>query len=157
MPRSSPRLVRTLIGVQAANALFDAIALYPVAESTTWGAWAKQWAREDLDRLGFPQRYRFVFPVIKAGSVAGLLVGIRRRTLARFTAAAIVAYFVAALGFHVRAKDSAVKFAPAVAMLILSLRTLRVLSASRTVSTDHVVGRIRIAVVASGGPAGPPL
>jgi hypothetical protein len=52
-------MVIWLIGAQAANAAFDAIALYPIGQETRWGDWAKQWAKDDLDRLGFPQRFRF--------------------------------------------------------------------------------------------------
>ncbi|MGH8994639.1 MAG: DoxX family protein [Acidimicrobiales bacterium] len=123
----SQRLVVGLIGAQAVNAAFDVVALYPIAESTKWGDWAKQWAKNDLDRLGYPQRFRFVFPIIKTTSVAGLLVGLRWRALGRLTAAAIVGYFVAALGFHVRAKDPAVNYLPAIGMLMWSYGALRAL------------------------------
>jgi len=129
--RSRPLLV-ALIGAQAANAAFDAVALYPIARSTKWGAWAKQWAKEDLDRLGFPARLRFVFPILKASSVAGLGVGLRWRPLGRFTAAGIVAYFVAALGFHLRAKDPARNYLPALGMLAWSYWALRTLRSAPT-------------------------
>lgn len=117
-----------LIGVQAANAAFDAVALYPVAGSTPWGERAKQWAKADLDRLGFPDRLRFVFPVLKTGSVVGLLLGLRWRPVGRVTAAAVVAYFVVALAFHVRARDAARNYLPAVAMLVWAHRAYRVLT-----------------------------
>lgn len=64
-PHPSERLVIGLIGAQAVDAAFDAIAVYPIAKSTSWGDRAKQWGKEDLDRLGFPERFRFVFPIIK--------------------------------------------------------------------------------------------
>ena len=124
----SRRSVVGLIGAQAANAAFDAVALYPIAQSTEWGARAKQWAQDDLDRLRFPERLRFVFPIIKASSVAGLLLGTRWRGLGRLTATAVVGYFVAALAFHVRAKDPAAKYLPAAGMLVWSYRALRVLT-----------------------------
>lgn len=125
-------LVLSLTAVQAANAAFDAVALYPVAESTRWGRWAKQWAEEDLDRLEFPRRFRFVFPIVKAGSVAGLLIGLRRPMLGRLTAAAIVAYFLVALAFHARASDPVVKYAPAVGMLAWASLALHALGSDRT-------------------------
>lgn len=121
----SQTLLIGLIGAQAADAAFDAIALYPIAEATSWGDWAKKWAKQDLDRLSFPERFRFIFPIIKTASVVGLLVGFRWRTLARFTAQALVAYYILALGFHVRAKDRAFYYVPAVGMLVWSYQTLR--------------------------------
>ena len=119
------RLLVGLIGVQAANAAFDAVALYPIAGSTSWGQQAKRWAKADLDRLGFPEGLRFVFPVVKTASVAGLLIGLRWRALGRITAAAIVSYFVAAVGFHARAKDPVRNYVPAVAMLVWACAVLR--------------------------------
>jgi hypothetical protein len=116
----SKRLILSLVAAQVANGLFDAVALYPVAGSTSWGLRAKEWAQEDLDRLRFPERYRSVFPVIKLGAAAGLLVGTRWRGVARLTGAALVAYFVAALGFHVRARDSFPRYVPAFVMLAWS-------------------------------------
>lgn len=110
-------LVIGLIAAQATNAAFDAVALYPIAESTAWGKRAKEWGKEDLDRLRFPERFRFVFPIVKASSAAGLLVGLRRRRLGQLTASAIVAYFVVAVIFHARVKDPASKYLPAVAIL----------------------------------------
>ena len=126
--RGSRGLVLGLVTAQAANAVFDAVALYPIGESTRWGQWAKRWTKEDLDRLKFPERFRFVFPIIKTSSVAGLLFGLRWRAVGRLTAASVVAYFVVALGFHVRAKDTAVRYAPAVGMLLWSSRALRALN-----------------------------
>jgi hypothetical protein len=124
---NSQRPVFGLIGIQAANAAFDAVALYPIAQSTKWGAWAKQWAQEDLDRLGFPEQFRFVFPIIKASSAVGLLAGFRWRRFGTLTAAAIFAYFIAALSFHVRAKDPVRHYVLAVGMLAWSYRALRAL------------------------------
>lgn len=129
---SSRRLVLGLIAAQAANAAFDAVALYPVAESTGWGTRAKQWAKEDLDRLGFPQRFRFVFPIVKTSSAVGLLLGLRRPKLGQFSAAAIVAYFIAALGFHARVKDPVLKYVPAVGMLCWSALAARSINSERT-------------------------
>lgn len=132
--RTSQPLVLWLIGVQAANAAFDAIALYPIGQSTRLGKRAKQWAKDDLDRLGFPERFRFVFPIVKAGSVGGLLLGLRWRALGRLTGAAVVTYFVAALGFHARAKDPVLKYVPAAGMLgwsSLALRSMTSPGASR--------------------------
>lgn len=124
-PTGSERLVIGLIGIQAANAAFDAVAVYPIAKSTAWGKWVKQWGEEDLDRLGFPERFRFVFPIIKSSSAAGLLLGLHRPRVGRLTATAVVAYFIAAVGFHAKAKDPWSKYVPAMAMLVWSVTARR--------------------------------
>jgi hypothetical protein len=121
-------MVLRLAGVQLADAAFNAVALYRVAPDTRWARWATDWTKEDLDRLGFPGRLRFVFPIIKTASAAGLLAGLRRPALGRLTASALVAYFVIALGFHRRAKDSLTRTAPAWLMLLWSAIAFRVLS-----------------------------
>lgn len=118
-------LVAGLISAQAANAAFDIVALYPVARSSKWAAGSKQWAEEHLDHLGFPRRLRFLFPIVKVASVVGLLGGLRWRPLGRLTAGCIVAYFLAGLGFHVRSKDPAQQYAPAVGMLVWSCLAFR--------------------------------
>lgn len=125
--KRSRQIVFGLIATLAGDAVFDAVALYPLAESTWWGRWAKQWAKDDLDRLRFPQEFRFVFPVVKTGAVIGLLLGLRWRGLGRLTAAAVVAYFVVALAFHVRVRDPARWYVPALVMLAWSCATLRAL------------------------------
>jgi hypothetical protein len=132
--RWSNRLVLGLVGYQVADAAFNAVALYDIADSTRWGNWAKEWAKDDLDHLRFPERFRFLFPIIKSSSAAGLLVGLRWRRLGRFTAAALVAYFVIALGFHRRAKDPLNKFGPAAVMLLWSCVVLRALSIAEPVT-----------------------
>lgn len=131
-PARSQRLVLGFIGVLASDAAFDAVALYPIAESTRWGTWAKRWTKDDLDRLGFPERFRFVFPIVKTSLVAGLLAGLRWRRLGRVTAAAVVAYFIAALGFHVRAKDRALDYMAAVGMFMWSCQVLRAMRSGPT-------------------------
>lgn len=120
-----------LIAAQAANAAFDAVALYPFAQTTGWGRRAKQWAKEDLDRLEFPQRFRFLFPIVKTCSVAGLLIGLRRPKLGQFTAASVVAYFIVAICFHARAKYPTSKYVPAVVMLGWSSLALRSMNYAR--------------------------
>ena len=77
MTRRRKRTVLGLIGCQVADAAFNAVALYEIGRSTRWGNWAKEWAKEDLDHLRFPQRFRFVFPIVKSSSAAGLMVGLR--------------------------------------------------------------------------------
>ncbi|HUE58223.1 MAG TPA: DoxX family protein [Acidimicrobiales bacterium] len=111
MALAPKRVVLGLVTVQVADAVFSAI--------------PTQWLKDDLEHLGFPYRLRFVFPVIKGGSAVGLLAGLRRPPLGRLTATVLVAYFIAAIGFHVRAKDTLVRHVPAAAMLAWSLLAAR--------------------------------
>ena len=109
--RSKPtRMVSSLAAVQLADAAFNAV--------------PNQWIKDDLDHLGFPERLRVIFPIIKSGSALGLVAGLRWPRLGRLTAMALIAYFIAALGFHARAKDGPLRYAPAAAMLAWSARTL---------------------------------
>jgi hypothetical protein len=112
------RLVLGLATVLLADAAFNAI--------------AKQWVKDDLDHLGFPENLRFVFPIIKCGSAVGLLAGLRWPSLGRLTAWALVAYFIAAIGFHARAEDTLLRHMPAAAMLAWSALALPAYVADRT-------------------------
>jgi hypothetical protein len=89
--------------VQLADAAFNAV--------------PTQWLRDDFDHLGVPENLRVVFPVVKSASAVGLLGGLKWPRLGRLTANALIVYFLLALGFHVRAKDRAARFAPAAGML----------------------------------------
>jgi hypothetical protein len=100
------RLVLGLVTVQLADAVFNALPI--------------QWVKDDLDRLGVPEEMRFVFPLIKGGSAVGLLAGMRWRSVGRLTAVALIAYFVAAMGAHARARDALWRYAPAAGMLVWS-------------------------------------
>jgi len=68
---------------------------------------------------------RLVLGLVKVGSAVGLLAGLHRPPLGRLTATVLVAYFIAAIGFHVRAKDTLVRHVPAAAMLAWSLLAAR--------------------------------
>ena len=117
MELGSKRVIVGLAGVLVADGAFNSVGVYDIARSTWWGDWVKKWTKEDLDHLEFPERMRFVFPVVKALSVVGLLGGLRWRRLGRLTGLALVVYFVLAVGFHVRVRDSAARSSPAVMML----------------------------------------
>jgi hypothetical protein len=85
--------------------------------------------RRDLDNIGCPDSIRRALPSIKTASAAGLLLGRRWPLIGRVTASALVAYFLTAIGFHVRAKDPAWKALPAASLLatsgILGMRAYR--------------------------------
>jgi len=100
-----------LAAVQLGDAAFNAV--------------PSEWLRDDLARLGFPWELRGVFPVIKTASAVGLVGGLRWPRLGRLTSAALVAYFVTALGFHKRAGDEWRRYVPAVGMLVWSFEARR--------------------------------
>src|SRR5437588_10769067 len=105
------RIVKALVAVQLGDAVFNAI--------------PTQWLRDDLDHLGIPEDLRFVFPIVKSASAAGLLAGWKWPAVGRLTARALIAYFILAMGFHARAKDPPLQFVPAAAMLGWSIAALR--------------------------------
>ena len=76
--------------------------------------------QRDLDNIKCPDSIQRALPTIKAASATGLLLGLRWPRLGRLTAFSLVAYFLAAIGFHVRAKDPAWKAMPAASLLVTS-------------------------------------
>lgn len=79
-----------------------------------------EYIRRDLENIECPEAVQRALPVIKASSAAGLLLGRRWPALGRLTAWALVAYFIAAVSFHVRAKDPAWKSVPAGSLVVTS-------------------------------------
>jgi hypothetical protein len=69
-----------------------------------------------LDHLGVPGWLRPAFPAIKTSSTAGLLIGLKWRRVGAVTAGALVAYYAAAVGFHVLTGDPVILTAPAAAL-----------------------------------------
>ena len=75
--------------------------------------------------VGFPRRWWWLFPVIKFAAAAGLLAGIWLPGLGLVTSAALVAYFVLAVGAHVRARDFGRNlFVNATGMLVVCVAVL---------------------------------
>jgi hypothetical protein len=70
-----------------------------------------------LDTVGFPKRYRWIFPPIKLAAAAGLLSVYRYPALARLTAAMLTLYFALAVGSHVRVRDFSASAGAAAALL----------------------------------------
>jgi DoxX-like protein len=79
----------------------------------------------EIARLQVPPRSRLLFGSIKVASVFGLLVGLRRPAVGRLTSRALVVYFVCAIGAHVRIKDNAGRYLPAIAMGVWSATAAR--------------------------------
>jgi hypothetical protein len=89
--KPSPKTLATLAAVQAAQAAADAVPLAAVTHA--------------LDGVGFPTRYRWIFPVVKGASAAGLAAGIKFPRIARLTLVMLTGYFVCAVGAHLRARQ----------------------------------------------------
>lgn len=70
-----------------------------------------------LDDVGYPERNRWIFPVIKGASALGLASAPRYPGLARLTAVMLTVYFCLAVGAHVRTRDLRLNFAAAASML----------------------------------------
>lgn len=81
--------------------------------------------KADLDRLGCPPELQRALPVIKAAAGLGLLAGLEVPALGKLTGAALVAYFLAAEGFHAKVKDPIAKFVPPAALAALSAHVAR--------------------------------
>lgn len=81
--------------------------------------------RACLDGVHFPRRWWSVFAPIKAAAAAGLIAGIWYPPLAVLTCAALVVYFLLAIGAHIRARDWGVNlFVNASGMLVLCTAAL---------------------------------
>lgn len=70
-----------------------------------------------LDRVDCPAELRPILPKLKLASAAGLAVGLWVPIIGLVTSFALVAYFVIAFGFHLRARDTFISTMGAVAML----------------------------------------
>lgn len=78
-----------------------------------------------LRDVGFPRRLWPVLTPVKFAAAAGLVVGIWFQPLAVLTAAALVCYFLAAIGMHVRARDFGRNlFLNATGMLVICVAVL---------------------------------
>ncbi len=70
-----------------------------------------------LDDVHYPQENRWIFPVVKVASAAGLLGGIRFPGLAKLTLVMLTTCFTLALAAHLRARDSGLNAAAASTLL----------------------------------------
>lgn len=99
--RDGPKhLAVGLAAVQVADAIANAII-------------PRRHVKAHLDRLGVPDNVQRALPVIKVTTSAGLLVGTKMPRVGALTSAALVAYYAAAVRFHMGAGDHPVVSAPA--------------------------------------------
>jgi DoxX-like family len=108
---SSNKVVFGLAGSLVFSVLYDSV--------------PNQWFEVEFEQLRLPRWFRPLFVLAKTSAVTGLLIGLRSSRLGRLTAHALVAYFVLAIGAHVRVKDKPVRYVPAVAMLVWSVLATR--------------------------------
>ncbi len=93
--------------------------------SVLYDAVPNRWFETEFQDLRLPSWFRPLFVVFKGSAVIGLLLGLKWSRLDRLTARALVAYFVLAIGAHVRVKDRALRHGPATAMLAWSALAAR--------------------------------
>jgi hypothetical protein len=75
----------------------------------------RRYVEAHLDRLGVPRPVQAVLPAIKVVSSGGLLLGLRWPRLGAVTSSCLIAFYAAAVGFHLNAGDHPVVAGPAVA------------------------------------------
>ena len=84
-----------------------------------------RFVRDCLVGVGFPRRFWPVLTPLKLTAAAGLVIGIWFAPPALLTSAALVCYFLVAIGAHIRARDFGRNlFVNATGMLILCTATL---------------------------------
>src|SRR5687767_13367533 len=75
-----------------------------------------------FEAVNWPRRLWWMMPVIKFAATAGLIAGIWVPYLGLLTSAALVAYFLVAIGMHLGAKDYSSKlWANALGMLVICI------------------------------------
>ncbi|MFC7406822.1 DoxX family protein [Georgenia alba] len=83
-----------------------------------------EFIRKCFEDVHFPRRYWRLAAWLKFAAAAGLLLGIWVPYLAFVTSAALVAYFLVAMTFHVRARDFGRNFfVNATGMLLICVAT----------------------------------
>lgn len=75
---------------------------------------------EHLDHLGVPRALRPALPAIKAVAVVALIATSKRMVPRSIVGASLVAYYSAAVSFHVRAGDGVAATAPAAGCALLA-------------------------------------
>lgn len=76
-----------------------------------------------VERLRLPTRIIPTLGIAKTAAGVGLLLGLVIDRLGTFVALCLSAYFVIAVGAHVRVRDAIVETLPAVVMMALSVAT----------------------------------
>lgn len=83
----------------------------------------------NMAKVGVPEHRLRPLAVLEIAGAAGLLIGLAWWPLGVAAAIGVILYFVGALGFHARARDTGV--APAVVFLLLAIAALLLRLATR--------------------------
>jgi DoxX-like family len=75
----------------------------------------RRYVEAHLDHLGVPRNLRPVLPVIKVTSTFGLLLGLKKSRLGVVASAGLIAFYAAAVRFHLLTNDHPILAAPAAA------------------------------------------
>jgi hypothetical protein len=89
------------------------LAVMQVVDIAATRALPDRYGDAHLAALGVPAELRRVLPAIKVATTLPLLAGTRRPGLRSVTGAGLVAYYAAAVTFHVRSNDPWTETAPA--------------------------------------------
>ena len=103
----------TVPGVWSKRRFALRLAVMQVADLAVTQAFPDRFGDAHYDHLGVPPSLRPMLPVIKGAATVALLVGVRRPRLRSATGAGMVAYYAAAVTFHVRSNDPLTQTAPA--------------------------------------------
>jgi hypothetical protein len=89
------------------------LAAMQVGDILVTQAFPDRFGQAHYDHLGVPRPLQPALLAIKAATTGALLVGMSRPRLRSVTAAGLVAYYAAAVTFHVRSNDPWTDVAPA--------------------------------------------
>lgn len=98
-----PALAIVLIAFQIGDAIACIGPIAPIEKS--------------LDAVGCPPRIQRLLPFVKLDSAIGLTIGLWVPILGALTIVALVAYFLVAIAFHVRARDTVANTVPSLLVL----------------------------------------
>ena len=85
---------------------------------------------ETVERLNVPKQLIPLLPICKTLGATGLLIGLKSKPLGIVAGLALIAYFICAVGFHVKAKDPMSETAPAALFGVLALAAVILRSAA---------------------------
>jgi hypothetical protein len=106
----SPRLPLALAGLQVLDVMGTSL--------------ARQLVKNNLDHLGVPPAIQRALPAIKLTTTAGLLVGTRLPRLGALTSTGMIAYYSAAVAFHLSTEDSVVFAVPSATLAMAAVVNL---------------------------------
>jgi len=74
-----------------------------------------------LDAINCPPRVQRLIPFVKMDAALGLAIGLWVPIIGAVTIVALIAYYLIAIAFHVRARDTVVNTIPAIVLLVFTI------------------------------------